>query len=61
MQTLVNVLALSSFVVSTAVVGTGIYVYNNKDSLIKQILPLPALDNVEIPSAPIPFPLSSPF
>ena len=61
MQTLVNVLALSSFVVSAAVVGSGIYVYKNKDTLIKQILPLPSLDNVQIPSTSSPLPISLPF
>ena len=33
-QKLINVLALSSFVVSGAVVGGGAYVYLNKDALI---------------------------
>lgn len=36
MQTLINILALSSFVVSVGVVGTGTYVYLNKDSLIEK-------------------------
>ena len=36
MQKLINVLALASFAVSGAVVGTGAYVYLNKDSLIEQ-------------------------
>ena len=35
MQKLINVLALSSFVVSAAVVGGGIYVYLNKDAMIE--------------------------
>ena len=35
MQRLINVLALSSFVVSAAVVGGGIYVYLNKDAMIE--------------------------
>ena len=61
MQTLVNVLALSSFVVSAAVVGSGIYVYKNKDTLVKQLLPLPALDNVQIPSTSSPLPVPFPF
>ena len=34
MQNLINVLALSSFVVSAAVVGGGVYIYTNKDPLI---------------------------
>ena len=36
MQTLINVLALSSFIVSTAVVGSGVYIYTNKDPLIEK-------------------------
>ena len=35
MQKLFNVLALSSFVVSAAVVGGGAYVYLNKDAMIE--------------------------
>ena len=35
MQTLINVLALSSFAVSAAVVGGGTYVYLNKDAMIE--------------------------
>ena len=35
MQKLINVLALSSFVVSVAVVGGGAYVYLNKDAMIE--------------------------
>ena len=35
MQKLINVLALSSFVVSAAVVGGGVYVYLNKDAMIE--------------------------
>ncbi|WLW37619.1 hypothetical protein [Synechococcus phage S-8S53] len=35
MQRLINVLALSSFVVSAAVVGGGAYVYLNKDAMIE--------------------------
>ena len=35
MQKIINVLALSSFVVSAAVVGGGAYVYLNKDALIE--------------------------
>ena len=36
MQNLINVLALSSFIVSTAVVGSGVYIYTNKDPLIEK-------------------------
>jgi len=35
MQKLINVLALSSFVVSAAVVGGGAYVYLNKDAMVE--------------------------
>ena len=36
MQKIINVLALSSFVVSAAVVGGGAYVYLNKDGLVER-------------------------
>ena len=36
MQKLINVLALSSFIVSAAVVGSGVYIYLNKDPLIEK-------------------------
>ena len=35
MQKLINVLSLASFVVSAAVVGSGVYVYLNKDAMIE--------------------------
>ena len=37
MQTLINVLALSSFVVSAVTVGGGVYVYTNKDAIIESV------------------------
>ena len=37
MQKIVNVLALASFVVSGAVIGTGTYVYLNKDAIIENV------------------------
>ena len=37
MQTFINVLALSSFLVSATAVGSGIYIYTNKDALIKEV------------------------
>ena len=37
MQKLINVLALSSFVVSAAVVGGGTWLYLNKDVMIEDI------------------------
>jgi len=36
MQTLINVLALSSFLVSATAVGSGVYIYLNKDPLIEK-------------------------
>ena len=36
MQKLINVLALSSFLVSAAAVGGGVYLYFNKDALIEK-------------------------
>ena len=35
MQKLINVLALSSFVVSLTVVGGGVYLYTQKDAIIE--------------------------
>ena len=35
MQKIINVLSIASFVVSTSVVGTGILIYANKDSIIE--------------------------
>tara|TARA_Y100001937_G_scaffold10373_1_gene12690 strand:+ start:842 stop:1036 length:195 start_codon:yes stop_codon:yes gene_type:complete len=37
MQKLINVLAIASAAVSIAVVGSGAYVYFNKDALIEKI------------------------
>ena len=37
MQTFINVLALSSFVISASIVGGGFYVYSNKDSIIESV------------------------
>tara|TARA_B100000424_G_scaffold69853_1_gene51882 strand:+ start:222 stop:467 length:246 start_codon:yes stop_codon:yes gene_type:complete len=37
MQKLINVLAVASAVVSVAVVGTGAYVYYNKDAIIETV------------------------
>ena len=37
MQRIVNVLAITSFAVSTAVIGTAGYVFLNKEALIEQI------------------------
>ena len=36
MQAFVNLLAVTSFIVSGAVVGAGAYVYVNKDALLEQ-------------------------
>ena len=53
LQKLINVLALTSFAVSAAVVGAGAYVYVNKDALIQELLPLPDLD-LPVPGAELP-------
>ena len=37
MQKIINVLAVASAAVSVAVVGTGAYVYVNKDSIIESV------------------------
>ena len=37
MQKIINVLSIASFVVSISVVGGGVYVYANKDALIKSV------------------------
>lgn len=37
MQKLINALAVTSFVVSSAVVGSGIYVYVQRDSIVEKI------------------------
>jgi len=34
MQSIINVLAVSSFLMSTVVVGSGLYIIKNKDTLI---------------------------
>jgi len=64
MQTLINVLAISSFVVSGAVVGSGVFIYLNKDTLVQQVIggSTEALVEgfVESPTGLIPTPLQSP-
>ena len=68
MQAFVNFLAVTSFIVSGAVVGAGAYVYVNKDSLIEQAkeyalsqLPIPeipevpSLEETAIPIPTLPF------
>jgi hypothetical protein len=37
MQTIINVLALSSFAISASVVGGGAYLYLNKDAIIENV------------------------
>ena len=37
MQKLINVLAVSSFIISGAVVGSGVYVYFNRASILDEI------------------------
>ena len=47
MQKIINVLALASTAVSVAVVGTGAYVYLNKDAIIESVTEK-ALDSIGI-------------
>ena len=37
MQTIINVLALSSFAISASVVGGGAYLYLNKDAIVENV------------------------
>ena len=37
MQKLINVLAVTSFLVSAGIVGAGTYVYLNRDALVDQV------------------------
>ncbi len=37
MQKIINVLALSSFVVSAAIVGGGVYVYQNREAITENV------------------------
>ena len=68
MQSLINLLALTSFVVSASVVGGGIFLYTNKDALIEKAkgqllggLTTGLTDKwVESPSGLIPTPLKTP-
>ena len=62
MQTLINILALSSFVVSAGIVGTGTYVYLNKDVIIERAKAAAfeevkgMLPSFETPNLPLPNP-----
>ena len=47
MQKIINVLALASAAVSVAVVGSGLYVYVNKDAIIESVTEK-ALDSIGI-------------
>ena len=64
MQKLINVLAIASAAVSIAVVGTGAYVYLNKDAIIEKITEkamgsltpkIPQKSNFSLPSPNSPF------
>ena len=71
MQKLINVLAVTSFVVSAGVVGGGVYLYANKDALIEQAKEramkqvqdmLPSLLSVpELPGEDLPLPVETPM
>ena len=55
-QKLINALAILSFVGVAGIGGAGYYVFANKDSIIKNLIPLPELpgggDLPSIPSQP---------
>ena len=64
MQKLINVLAIASAAVSIAVVGSGAYVYFNKDAIIEKITEkamgsltpkIPQKSNFSLPSPNSPF------
>ena len=38
MQKIINVLSLSSFIISGAIAGSGIYVYLQRDSIIEEVV-----------------------
>lgn len=38
MQKIINLMALSSFVVSASIVGGGVYLYKNKDKIVTDIV-----------------------
>ena len=48
MQKLINVLAITSFGVSAAAVGAGVYLYQNRAALIDAAVEM-AMDQIEIP------------
>ena len=67
MQKLINVLAVTSFIVSGAVVASGSYVYLNREAITKNIkarvieqvtsilpsiMPVPAMPATEVPGIP---------
>ena len=62
MQTFINILALSSFVVSAGTVAIGICVYQNSDKIIdaatkyamEQVMEQIALPEVTVPEVPVP-------
>jgi len=68
MQPLINVLALSSFLVSSAVVGSGYYIYKQQDFFIEELKKhvlqgsTEALTEgfIESPTGIIPTPLQTP-
>ena len=60
MQKLINVLAVASFIGVAGIIGAGYCVYQNKDAIIQDLLPIPDLDlpvpGTELPTdvAPVP-------
>ena len=51
MQKIVNVLAIASAAVSVAVVGTGAYVYVNKDAIIESVTAV-SYTHLTLPTTP---------
>ena len=55
-QKLINLLALIAFVGMASIAGAGYYVFLNKDSIIKDLIPIPELPGLDgdlpLPGAP---------
>ena len=53
MQKLINALAVLAFVGVAGIGGAGYYLFENKDAIIKNLIPLPALPGGgDLPSLP---------
>ena len=53
LQKLINLLALTAFAGVAAIGAGGFYLYQNKDSIIQELLPIPDLD-LPVPGAELP-------